>query len=418
MSAVIVRRKGCRLCDSTELTLVYQLAPTPIGDAYVTADQVAVEQPLYPIDLFLCRSCGLSQLLDVISPDVLYGDYIYRTASSLGLAEHFRRYAAEVMERVKPTPGALVVDLGSNDGTLLRSFRDRGMRVLGVDPAREIAFEATAAGVETLPTFFDATISRQILGSHGSASLITANNMFANVDDLTSMTGAIRDLLAPDGVFVFESFYLADVLDNMVFDFIYHEHLSAFAVKPIASFCERLGLQLIDVQRVPTKGGSLRYTAQRAGGPRPVQPIVQGMIGDEERKGLYRPATFEAFLGRIDALRQETRRLLTDLKSQDKTIAAFGASITGTTLIYHFGLAEFLPYLVDDNPAKQGRFSPGLHLPVYAADALQSRKPDYVVILAWRFVDPIVQKYRSYLDGGGSFIVPVPNVRVIGAGSP
>lgn len=413
MSSHIVRRSTCRLCGSSHLDLVFQLAPTPIGDAYVTADRLAEPQESYPIDLFLCRECGLSQLLDVISPDVLYGDYIYVTGSSLGLADHFRGYAEQILRDIKPPAGALVVDIGSNDGTLLKCFQERGMRVLGVDPARDIALETTARGIPTLPAFFDGRVAKEIHQTHGPAAIVTANNVFANVDDLPALTEAIRDLLAPDGVFVFESFYLADLLQNMVFDFIYHEHLSAFAVMPIASFCRRLGMELIDVTRVPTKGGSLRYTVQRAGGPQAVAPIVSQMIADEQRLGLYDPKTYQTFTAKIDALKQQTRRVLQHAAADGKQIAGFGASITGTTLIYHFGLGEFLTYLVDDNPAKQGRFSPGLHLPVFGSEVLSLRKPDYVVILAWRFVEPIVAKCQTFLEAGGRFVVPVPDVRVL-----
>jgi SAM-dependent methyltransferase len=413
MSSLIFRRETCRLCGSRDLELVFQLAPSPIGDAYVSADRVDQVQDTYPIDLFLCRNCGLSQLLDVIAPEILYGDYIYVTSSSLGLVEHFQRYADEVLRRINPPAGALIVDIGSNDGTLLGFFQQCGMQVLGIDPAREIAQKATAAGIETLPEFCTPAIAHQIRQARGSAAIITANNVFANIDDLTTMTEGIRDLLAPDGVFVFESFYLADLIQNMVFDFIYHEHLSAFAVMPTQSFFRRMGMQLIDVKPVPTKGGSLRYTVQLDGGPRRVDPSVASMIEFEKSFGLYQPETFKDFAARVDALKVQTVRLLRDLKAQGKTIAGFGASITVTTLIYHFGIGGLLDYLVDDNPAKQERFSPGLHLAVFAPPVLYERKPNYVVVLAWRYVEPIVKKHIAFLEQGGHFIVPVPEVKVI-----
>ena len=416
MDNIIRRRDTCRLCGSRNVELVLQLAPSPIGDAYVTADKRDVPQPLFPIDLFLCCDCGLAQLLDIIEPKVLYGDYIYVTSSSLGLGDHFHGYAEQVYEAIHPQPGSLVVDIGSNDGTLLKCFKHLGLRPLGVEPAEHIARAATASGAQTIAGFFTPELSRQILAQHGPATIITANNVFANVDDLESMTRGIRDLLAPDGVFVCESYYVADVVNNMVFDFIYHEHISSFAVTPLNTFFARMGMRLLDVVHVPTKGGSLRYTVGLAGGPRKPSPAVAAMLEQERRTGVCDPRTFKEFSARIDRLREKTCAMLAELKAAGRSVAGFGASITATTLIYHFGIGSFLDYLVDDNPAKQGRFSPGLHLPVYPAAALYERKPDAAVILAWRYAEPIIRNHQSYLESGGRFIVPVPEVKVVTSG--
>lgn len=413
VAEIIHRRSDCRACGSAELELFFSLKPTPIGDAYVTADKVDVPQPSYPIDLFMCQRCGLAQLIDIIDPNVLYGDYIYVTASSLGLAEHFGGYADAVIKRTNLRPGSLVVDLGSNDGTLLKQFKSRGMNVLGVEPASHIAAEATAAGVKTVDRFFTPAVARQLAAEFGHARVVTANNVFANIDDLKTWVDGIDALLAPDGVFVCESYYLADVLQNMVFDFIYHEHLSAFSVRPIQALFARAGLELAAVEHVPTKGGSLRYFVHRPGGPVADDGSVKELLVLEERMGLYRKETYSAFAAKVDGLKGGTKALLTKLKAEGKSIAAFGASITGTTLIYHFEIGEFLDFLADDNPAKQGRFSPGLHLPVLPSASLCQRQPDYVVILAWRFAGEIIRKNQAYLDRGGRFIVPVPELKVI-----
>lgn len=413
MEPKINRRTTCRMCGSSNLSLVYQLAPSPIGDAYVTADQLNIYQESYPIDMFLCRDCGLAQLLDIIAPEVLYTDYIYLTGSSSEMREHFHKYANQVIECIRPAPDALVVDIGSNDGTLLRQFKNHGLHVIGVEPATEIAQMATENGVKTFPCFFTPELALQIKQEYGPAIIITANNVFANVDDLVSLTEGIRSLMASNGVFVFESFYLADVIENLVFDFIYHEHLSAFSVAPVQRFFQSMGMQLIDVQRIPTKGGSLRYTIQLAGGPRTVSPSVASMLNFEKRFGLYHPETFKAFLIKIDGYKQRTVEFLKTLKNDGKKIAGYGASITGTTLIYHFGIGEYLDYLIDDNPAKQRRFSPGLHIPVYHPQLLYESKPDYVVILAWRFADEIIQKHNEFIKHGGKFIVPLPELKLI-----
>ncbi len=415
MVDVIHRRSDCRGCGSRDLELMFSLKPSPIGDAYVSADKVNVPQPSYPIDLHICRQCGFAQILDVIDPEILYGEYIYVTGSSIGLPEHFLAYADGVIGRCGLAPGSLVVDIGSNDGTLLRCFKQKGMNVLGVEPASHIAAHATANGVKTLPRFFSPALAKEIVAASGPARVITSNNVFANLDDLTSWVAAIGELLARDGVYVFESFYLADVVKNMVFDFIYHEHLSAFSVKPIKLLFERAGLELVAVEHVETKGGSLRYFVQRPGGPLANDGSVAEFLAAEERMGLYRKETYAAFAEKIDRLKQKTREFLVNAKREGKSVAGFGASITGTTLIYHFEIGEYLDYLVDDNPAKQGRYSPGLHLPVYPTSALSERKPDYVLVLAWRFAGIFVEKNQAYLKSGGHVAVPVPEFRMIGA---
>jgi hypothetical protein len=416
MTGIIHRRNDCRACGSRDLELVFSLKPSPIGDAYVTPSRVDLPQPSYPIDLNMCRQCGLAQIMDVLNPEILYGEYIYVTASSMGLAEHFRGYAESVTKRCSLDRGSLVVDIGSNDGTLLRFFQEGGMNVLGVEPAAHIASQATASGIKSIDRFFTPELAREVVAEHGHAKLVTANNVFANIDDLMSWVESVNELLAVDGVFVFESYYLADLVQNMVFDFIYHEHLSAFSVKPIKALFERVGLKLAAVQRVNTKGGSLRYYVQRAGGPLPEDGSVGEALAFEESMGLYRKETYHDFAIKITRLKEETGKFLAKAKSMGKSIAGFGASITGTTLIYHFEIGEYLDFLVDDNPAKQGRYSPGLHLPVLPTTALIERKPDYVVVLAWRFAEPFISKNQAYLEVGGSFIIPVPKFRIVANG--
>ncbi|MBU1932047.1 class I SAM-dependent methyltransferase [Patescibacteria group bacterium] len=413
MTDSVYRRDNCRLCGSRSLENVLPLAPTPLADAYVSSTHLREVQQIYPLDLYLCKDCGFAQLLDIVIPHVIYLDYIYETVSSLGLVDHFRRYADDVVAIIKPPQKALVVDIGSNDGSLLRFFKKHGMCVLGVDPAREIARRATAAGIETLPEFFNQALVRKIKKEHGSASIVTANNLYANVDDLDALTTAICDLLTPDGVFIFESFYLMDWMQNMVFDFTYHEHLSYFSVKPLASFFRRHGMELIDVKRVPTKGGSARYTIQRAGGPRPVSPAVAELIALETKLGLQRADAFKSFAARIDNAKKQLLDLINSLQKQGKTIAGYGASATTTTLIYHFELGDKLRFIADDYETKQNLYSPGYHIPVLTPQSLYERKPDYVLILAWRYAEPIIKKHKAFLEQGGKFIVPLPDLRIV-----
>jgi hypothetical protein len=308
--------------------------------------------------------------------------------------------------------GSLVVDLGSNDGTLLRYFKQRGMSVLGVEPAAHIANQATADGVMSIDKFFSIEVAREIIQKYGYAKLITANNVFANIDNLNSWVNAVDELLADDGIFVFESYYLADLVQNMVFDFIYHEHLSSFSVRPLQALFNRSGLELVAVERVATKGGSLRYFIQRPGGPMVQDGTVEDMLEFEENIGLYRKETYVTYANKINLIKNQMKNFLAQAKSEGKSIAGFGASITGTTLIYHFEIGEYLDYLIDDNPAKQGRFSPGIHLPVFSSSILNERKPDYVIVLAWRFAEIIINNNQDYVDSGGQFLIPIPEFKL------
>ena len=407
------RRDTCRLCGSRKLDVALHYTPTPLADAYVPAKEGEVVQAVYPLDLYLCRDCGFTQLCDIVRADSIYVDYIYETKSSLGLVDHFRSYADDILGRVMPPRGSLVVDIGSNDGTLLRRCKERGMAVLGVDPAHDIARSATASGIETLPEFFTVELSRRIRRDRGAATIVTANNIFANVDDLDEFTDAARTLLGPDGVFVIESSYLGDLIENKIFDFIYHEHLSSFRVAPLVPFFRRHGMELMHVQRVPTKGGSLRYTIQLASGRRPVTAAVAELLAEENRRGLDRLETFKAFAADIAALKDQLHALLDRLVKENKTVAGYGASATSTTFIYELGLGQYLSYLVDEYPRKQNTLSPGLHLPVLPPQTLIDRKTDYVLVLAWRYIEPILSKNQAYRNNGGRFILPLPKLQVI-----
>src|SRR3990167_4318493 len=307
-------RTDCRICHGKDLRLILKLAPTPIGDEFLLEPR---HQPLHPINLYQCQDCGLAQLLYEIPPEEIYKDYLYLTGSSVGLDEHFRNYAREVSEGLKP--GDLVVDIGSNDGTLLKHFKALGMDVCGFEPCEPIADIARSSGIPTIAAYFSK--SEYIVNSKGyqvKPKMITANTVVANINDLDSFMEAVVSLLAPDGTFVFESFYLGDVVDNMVFDFIYHEHLSAFSVKPVKRLMQRYGMRLYKVEHVKTKGGSIRYYCNRYYAGR-----NQLEIPDDDPK-LYAQDTYDAFTKKIDALRDETVAFLGSLEG--KKVAGFGAS--------------------------------------------------------------------------------------------
>lgn len=415
MKSSCTRRTDCRLCGSPALTPALPIAASPIGDHYVPADRLAMPQPSHPLDLFLCAACGHLQLLDVLPPDLLFGDYTFVTSSSPGLVDHFRRHAEDVVRRTTPPAGSLVVEIGSNDGSLLRFYRDLGLRTLGVDPAAGIAAQASAAGIETLPAFFTRAVAETIRREHGTATLVEANNVYAHVDDIAGLTDGVRLLLAPDGVFVFEVSYLVDTIEKKLFDTVYHEHLSYHSLAPLVRFFEAHGLELFDVERIPTKGGSIRGFVQLHAGPRPRTAAVDELLGLERARGLASVETFRTFANELETVKERLHEQLSSIRDDGGEVAGFGASVTVTTLLHHFALGRMIDYLVDDNPAKQGLYSPGLHLPVRPSNVIHERPPAAVVILAWQYADAIMKKHARYLDAGGLFVVPLPTVRSVRA---
>lgn len=394
--------------------MAFSLAPTPPANAFVTEAETAKKQETFPLDVFFCEDCTHVQLLDIVDPRLLFEHYVYVSGTSPSFVRHFEQYSDVVARFTGLRQGALVVDIGSNDGTLLRAFGQRhGARVLGIDPARNLAEAATKAGIETLPEFFTSALAEELAAKRGKAAVITANNVFAHADDLGGIVDGVRGLLAPDGVFVFEVSYLLDVVGDILFDTIYHEHLAYHAVRPLIPFFERHGMELIEAVRVPTHGGSLRGTAQLRGGPRKRGASVADALVLEQKAGLEKLATYQVLAKRINALGEELGALLNGLKQQGKSIAGFGAPAKATTLMYHFGIGpQLVDFIVDDSPLKQGLFTPGMHIPVLSAQAIEDRNPDYLVILAWNFAKPIIEKNASFRDRGGRFIVPVPKVEI------
>jgi hypothetical protein len=413
----VTRRTTCRLCGALELECVLPLRPSPIGDALVPPSQLSVTQELYPLDCYLCLGCGHLQNLDVVDPDILFREYTYRTSVSLGLVEHFRNYAAACVESLQLVPGSLVVEIGSNDGSLLKAFKALGMRVIGIDPARNIAAAAIASGIPTIAEFFSSNIAAAICSEHGPATLFCANNVFAHIDDMSDIATGIRTVLGPQAVFVFEVSYILDMIDNMVFDTIYHEHVSHHALCPLEVFLNRHDLTLFDAMRTGTKGGSIRGFAQPLHtGRRERSERLRQMLAEEDRRGIAEPALYRRWFAEIDQRKRAVLARLDDAIAAGGFVAGYGASTTTTTLLYHFELEKRLAFIVDDNPLKQGMFSPGAHIPVLPSSELVSRKPDLVVILAWIYADPILRRNRAFIEGGGRFLVPLPEMKLSGPG--
>ncbi len=314
------------------------------------------------------------------------------------------------MANYKPDRGGLVVDIGSNDGCLLNCFKELSMDVLGIDPMPGIAEKATELGVETLPEFFTEGLARQVRKDYGVANIVTSNNLVADTDDLTSFIQNIKLLMDKDSLFFFETFYFYSQVQNNVWDFTYHEHYSYFTVKPLKQYFEKLGLQIIDIDPNDTKGGSMRVVLQLQGGKRVVSDSVQYWIDRETEEGFHTQQVFDEYKKRINKGKTEFLELRERLKREGSSIVGYGASATSTTLMYHYEMDGMYDYLVDDFDAKQGLYSPGMHIKVYPSSQIYVDKPDNVVILAWRYKDKIVERHQRYLEEKGTFIIPLPEL--------
>jgi hypothetical protein len=398
-------RQNCRLCGAKSLESVLRLGDTPIGDDYAT-DPVRNQQT-YPLELFRCAECGLFQLSGVIAAEAIYREYLYESSASLGLTQHFRNYAERLTARLGFDRGDFAVDVGSNVGVLLAALAEQGFRVLGFEPAVRIAEKARAAGIDTLCAFFEPASAREIRQERGAARLVTANNVMANVDDMPAFASAVRELLADDGVFVFETGYMPDTVQNLVVDNIYHEHLSYFSVKPLERFFRENGMELFDVERSATKGGSMRGFVQKIGGPRPITGEVGAMANLEIELGFERLGPARAFAIRAERAKNDLLAYL-DAYQHGEKLPAYGASVGVTTLLYWLGLADRVDMLLDDCAARQGLFSPGLHIPVRSPEVLVQNRPSRALLLAWRYATPIAARNTAYLDAGGRFVLPLP----------
>ncbi len=415
MKTQLSHRDNCRLCGSKNLEVVVKLDPIPLAEKYTSAGQPVETDEFYPVDLSMCLDCGHVQILDVIDSEKLWDDYTYHSGQTKGIVDHFKKVADNIIAKYEPPKGCLAIDVGSNDGSLLRPFKEHGCQVLGIDPAKEIAKKATASGIETIPELMTVELADKIRAERGPASVITAFNVFAHADDMNGMADCIRRMLANDGIFQFEAQYLLDILDKMLLGTIFHEHMSHHSLKPMKIFLEKHGMELIDVERVNIQMGSIIGTAQLIGGKRKVQPAVGEMLALEEERKLDQPATVRQFRTRLDELKSEVEVLVAQWKSQGATVAGFGAARSGPTLIVQFGLKNVIQFMFDDHPQKVNKFSPGHGIPVLPSSELLQRMPDYVVILAWIHAKKIVASNREYLDRGGKFVVCCPTVTVIGA---
>ncbi len=411
---MFIAKKTCRFCRGMELKLILDLAEQPPANAFLREEDFPKER-FYPLRLVRCQNseCGAILLADVVSPDILFSEYLYVSSTSPVFVKHFEAYAASMHKRLGLV-GALTLDIGSNDGILVRPLKALGARAMGIDPARDIALKATQEGCETRAGYFDEQFAQTLVGERGTAKLITANNVFAHIDDLDEVMRGVRVLLSRDGLFVIEAPYLKEFIEQKLFDTVYHEHLSYLAIRPLILFFARHHMRIVDVEKVQTHGGSVRIMVAHEDSPFPVAPVVGGMVADETASGLYQAPTYDQFAREIVGNKQALLDLLMRIRGEGKTIAGYGAPAKGNTLLNFMGIGpKLLSYIVDDSPMKQGLYTPGMHIPVRGASALNENPPDYLLILAWNFAGPIMEKNKAFSDRGGKFIIPVPNPQIV-----
>lgn len=404
-------RSTCRACGEATLRRFLSLGQQPLANAFLRRPDDAEGEPRFPLDVHFCTTCSLVQLADVIDPEVLFGEYIYVTGTSTTIAAHNQRYARAVMETLSLDANDLVVEVASNDGSLLRCFRERGVRILGVEPARNIALLATEQGIPTETRFFGAEAARELRTTHGKARAVIGNNVLAHVDDTRGFLEGCAHFIDDDGAVIVEVPYAREMLQRVEYDTIYHEHLCYFSVTALARLAEAVGLGIIRVDEMAVHGGTIRVWFGK-GRPHAAGPLA--MMASERSTGLATLEAWEEFAKRTQDNRRELRLLLEQLHGRGKTIAGYGAPAKGNTLLNYCGIdSALLPFTVDRNPLKIGTLTPGMHIPVLPVDALMERRPDYVLILAWNFADEIVEQQRAYREQGGRFIVPIPSPRVL-----
>lgn len=402
--------KLCRACQSDQLSKVIDLGLQPLANAFLKKDQLAAPETKYPLEIYFCLNCNHLQLIHVMDKEILFRDYVYFSSNMPKVSAHWQKYAEDIIARFLRQPNDLVVELGSNDGILLKFFKEKGYRITGVDPAKNIATLANERGVETIAEFFNETVATQIATTKGKAKAILGNNVIAHIDDYETLGKGLSALLDKDGVFVFEAPYLVDMFENLTFDTIYHEHLSYLAVRPMNAWLKRFGLEIFAVQIVPSQGQSIRVFAGHLN-QHPIDPDVSKLINRELALGLDKKETYLALAKKIEVCKIKTMALLKNLKAQGKTIAGYGAPAKGNTLLNYFGIdTRLLGFCLDDAPPKQGLYTPGTHIPVVNKTYAKAHQPDYYFLLAWNYAAVILEKEKEFLAKDGAFILPTGTI--------
>jgi SAM-dependent methyltransferase len=407
---VIITR--CRSCGGEGLTTIVSLGRTPLANALLRPEVLHQPEATYSLDLVFCNTCALVQITETVPPEVLFRDYVYFSSFSDTMLQHAASLAEELIISRQLHDDSLVIEIASNDGYLLRNYQQQGIPVLGIEPAANTAQIARDEhGIPTLVEFFSAAVAQQLREKGHLGDVIHAHNVLAHVADLNGFVKGIALLLKDTGIAVIEVPYVKDLIDHCEFDTIYHEHLCYFSLTSLGRLFRRHGLGIQDVRRIPIHGGSLQL---HVGKSQQRSTAVQSLLADEAKWGVDNFNFYAQFGKRIEALKAALLQTLNELKAAGHTIAAYGASAKGSTLLNYFGIgSETLSFVVDRSIYKHGFYTPGSHLPIYEPEKLLELMPDYVLLLTWNFADEILEQQKVYRQRGGKFIVPIPEVRVI-----
>jgi len=393
------------------VAVILDLGRQPPSDAFLRKDDLEKPEAAYPLEFCLCRNCKLAQLNYVVDPEKLFRDYVYNTATNNALKANFKNLVDLLVDRFNLKKDDFAVDVGSNDGTLLSYYLPHGIKVLGIDPSSSTSL-ALAQNIPTIVDFFSRDLAKKVRAEHGQAETITATNVFAHVDKLDDFMSGIKELLAPRGVFVSESGYVLDLIEKLQWDSIYHEHLRYYSTKPLTVLFDKFGMEIFDIERIPSHGGSIRVYAARKGDYE-VQPSVKDLLDLEERSGLYDEMTFVRFADRVRRNKEKIQKLVLEQKKSGKRIAGIGAPAKGNTLLNFCRLGpDAVDYLAEKSELKIGLFSPGMHIPVVDEARLFEDQPEYALLLSWNLADELIPKIRGK-GYKGRFIIPNPEVAII-----
>jgi SAM-dependent methyltransferase len=404
---------SCRLCGGWRLEVFLSLGQLPLADAFVSAEDLGEPEPRYPLDVAFCLDCALVQILEEVPPQELFVDnYLYFSSYTDGLLAHSREHAERLVEERGLGPDSLVVEVGSNDGYLLRSVAAAGVPVLGIDPAPDQADEAERVGVPTVREFFGEEVARELRLQGRQADVIVANNVMAHTPDLNGFAAGLARLLKHDGVATIENPSVQDLIERCAFDTIYHEHFSYLSSTSVAALMGRYSLTLNRVEEFPSlHGGTRRWWVSRDD---TVEPSARDALAREREAGVDRPDFYRAFGSRVSVLREQLMGVLGDLRRDGKRVAAYGAAAKGTTMLNACGIGtDLVEYVVDRNPHKIGRLMPGTHQPIRPVETLLEDRPDAVLLLVWNIADEVLAQQEAYRAAGGRFVVPVPEPRIV-----